>query len=401
MIRCTVACLLTALLGAPLAAETLYISAERIYTSGPQGIIEDGAILIEDGKISRIGTTTELQPPAVARRLKAAVAVPGLIDSHTVVGVNGGYNTPKDQDGFEASNATGPQYRVLDSFNPLEKLVTHANNLGTTTIHVTPQPTAPIGGSSALFKTRGTMADQMLVRSDVAVLFSLGEAPKAAFKESGPGSRMAVAATIRSELYKARQWAAKDEDDRDVDLGMQALARVLAGESLALFSAHREDDIATALRIAREFDLKAMINYGTEAYLLIPQLIEDKATIVLAPTMQRPQAFEKRNSSLEAAAILHRANVSIVFGSGYEGYVPKSRVLLWELAIAVANGLPAEDAIAAATIEPAKLWGVADRIGSLEPGKDADIVLFDGDPFEYTTHVTAVIVEGDVNEKEM
>ena len=380
-------------------ADTLYISAQKLFTSGPDGVIENGAVLVKDGRITAVGKQGDVKAPADAQRVDAAVAIPGLIDSHTVVGVNGGYNLPQDQDGFEKSVPSGAQFRVIDSFNPSEKLVAYAASMGTTTVHVTPQPTAPIGGSTALLKTRGTVADDMLVKSDAAVLFNLGEAPKAAFKKTGPSTRMATAAAIRDALYQARSWQQTPEKKRKPNLANQALVRVLDGDALAVFTAHREDDIATALRIAEEFELRAVVNYGTESYLIRQSLVDAEATVILAPTMQRVFGMEKRNTSLEVASLLNEADVNFVFGSGFEAYVPKSRVLLWEVAIAVANGLPAEKAIEAATIDAAKLWGVEQRIGSLERGKDADIVLFDGDPFEYTSHITGVIIDGELAEK--
>lgn len=381
----------------PLHAETLLVTADQLYTSSDAGVIDGGAVLIEDGKIAAVGHLAAMSVPAGTRTLEAAVVLPGFIDSHALVGVSGAYNIHADQDGFEASTPSGAQFRVLDSFNPAELLVTEALRKGTTTVHVTPRPTAPIAGRSAVFKTAGTVADEMLLREDPAVFFTLGEAPKMAFGDkSGPGTRMATAALIRAELYKAQEWAAKDEDEREPDLAMASLADVLAGNTLAVFTAHREDDIATALRIAREFDLRAVINYGTEAFLMRPMLREAGATVVLAPPMQRPAGLEKWNTTIEAAALLHEGGVPFVFATGYEAYVPKSRILLWESAIAVANGLPAEQAVRAATIEAARLWGVEDRVGSLEPGKDADLVLFNGDPFEYTTHVKQVLVDGEV-----
>ncbi len=381
----------------PLQAETLLVTADTLYTSSEAGVIEGGAVLIDDGKIAAVGPLAALTVPAGTRTLEAAVVLPGLVDSHTLVGVSGSYNVHADQDGFEASDPSGAEYRVLDSFNPTELLVGEALKMGVTTAHVTPRPTAPIAGSTAVFKTAGTLADAMLLRRDPAVLFNLGDAPKDAFGDSsGPGTRMATAALIRGELYKAREWADKDEDDRQRDLGMETLARVLSGEALALFTAHREDDIATALRLAREFGLRAVINYATEGFLMRPTLRAAEATVVLAPPMQRVAGMETWNSTLEAAALLAEGGVPFVFATGYEAYVPKARVLLWEVGMAVANGLPAEQAVRAATIDAARLWGVDDRVGSLEPGKDADLVLFDGDPFEYTTHVKQVIVDGKV-----
>ncbi|GGD60250.1 amidohydrolase family protein [Lacimicrobium alkaliphilum] len=387
-------CLLAASLLLPVQAATL-IKADKLYTSGEQGVIETAYILIDEGKIQSV-SDSEIQIPAGTEILTAKVVLPGLIDSHTLVGINGAYNVSADQDAFEQSDPTGAEYRVLDSFNPAEKLIEHVRKFGTTTIHVTPQPFAPIGGATALFKTHGDVADQMLLKNNAAMLFNLGEAPKSAFRSSGgPGTRMATAARIRGELYKAREWMEQDEDKRKPDLAMQALANVLSGEMQAIFTAHREDDIGTALRIAREFGLTPLINYGTEAYLIRDELKQAGATVIMAPTMQRPAGMEKWNTTLEAAAIMDNADIPFVFAGGYEGYVPKARVLLWETAVAIANGLDKQKAIEAATIVPARLWGIDKQVGSIETGKDADLVLFDGDPFEYTTHVKAVLINGE------
>ena len=381
-------------------AETLVIQAGKVFTSTDQGVIENAAIVVSDGKISRIGPADEINIPGDSRVLQAAVVLPGLVDSHTLVGVSGSFNAHADQDGFESADPTGAEYRVLDSFNPNEALVKYALKMGVTTLHVTPQPTAPIAGSTAIFKSSGNLADAMLIKPDTAMLFNLGVAPKSAFKGgNGPSTRMATAALIRAELYKAKDWSGKTEDKRPPNLALESLARVLSGDMQAIFTARREDDIATALRIAREFDLQPIIAYGTEAYLMREVLAANKATIVLAPTMQRVSGMERANSTLEAAALLEAGDVSYVFATGYEAYVPKTRVLLWEVAMAVANGLDAETAVRAATIEPATLWGINDRVGSLAEGKDADMVLFDGDPFEYTSHVQQVIVDGEVIER--
>lgn len=377
-----------------VAAETFYIKAKTLYTSSSEGVLSNAVIVVQDGKISKVGTNITV--PADAEIVEADVVTPGFIDSHTVVGVNGAYNVDADQDAFEKVDNMGAEYRILDSFNPNETLVAYARQFGVTTIHVTPQPAAPVGGVSALFKTSGLTADDMALRTEVAMMFNLGEAPKRYFGDNtGPSTRMATAALIRESLYKAKAWMQEDEDKRKADLSMQALAKVLSGDIDAMFTAHREYDISTALRIAKEFNLKPIINYATEGYLIRDTIKAAEATLITAPTMQRSSPGEKENASLEATRFLHAANIPFVFSSGHEGYVPKTRVLLWEMAIAVANGLDKEAAINAATIVPAKLWGVSEQIGSIEAGKDADLVLYEGDPFEYTSKVSGVYINGE------
>ncbi|MGS2721661.1 amidohydrolase family protein [Paraglaciecola aestuariivivens] len=375
------------------ASDTLYIQAKTLYTSSDKGVMNNATIVVKDGKIHQVASKIKL--PTNADVIEADVVTPGFIDSHTMVGVNGAFNISSDQDAFEKVDNMGAEYRILDSFNPNETLIKHARKFGVTTIHVTPQPAAPVGGVSAIFKTAGNTADEMALRTEAAMMFNLGEAPKNYFKSSGgPTTRMATAALIRESLYKAKAWSKKDKNKRKPDLAMQALAKVLSGEIEAIFTAHSEHDISTALRIAKEFKLKPIINYGTEGYLMRHILRAAGATIITAPTMQRSSPGEKQNASLEAARFYHAANIPFVFSSGYEGYVPKTRVLLWEMAIAVANGLDKQSAIKAATSTPAKLWGLSKNIGSIEKGKDADLVLYQGDPFEYTSKVTGVYIKG-------
>jgi imidazolonepropionase-like amidohydrolase len=268
-------------------------------------------------------------------------------------------------------------------------------------MQVTPGDVNPIAGQAMVVKPVVGQFDARVLRESSAMMFNLGEQPKAVHgrQDRPPMTRMGTAALIRQALLDARHYASLPADDRKPDLRLAVLAQVVAGEMPALFTAHREDDIVTALRIAREFGLDLQLHYATEAYLMGGALAQAGVPVVLGPTMHRVGSPQTLNTSLENAALLDQAGVTILFGTGQEGYVPKTRVLLFEIAVAVANGLPRDRALEAATIDAARLLGVADRVGSLEPGKDADLVLFDGDPFEYTTHVMAVIVDGTVTDR--
>ena len=220
---------------------------------------------------------------------------------------------------------------------------------------------------------------------------------------------MGTAALIRSALLEASQYAVKRKratglripllseprgEAPDLDLSKEALGRALRGEIPALFTARREDDLETALRIGREFGLRVVLADAVEAYLMADRIREAQVPVLVGPVMERPGRHETINQSFENAAILQAAGVPIAFQSGFESYVPKTRVVLFEAAVAVAYGLPDAAALRALTIDSARLLGVDDRLGSLEPGKDADVVLFDGDPLEYTSHVEGVIVNG-------
>jgi imidazolonepropionase-like amidohydrolase len=180
---------------------------------------------------------------------------------------------------------------------------------------------------------------------------------------------------------------------------MEALASVLRREIPLLVSADRSQDIITALRLAKEFNIRIVLDGAAEAYLVIDQIKAAGVPVIVHPTMERAGG-ESENLSMEAAATLRRAGIPIALQSGYETYVPKVRVVLFEAGVAAANGLSFTDALSAITIDAARILGISNRVGSLETGKDADLALFDGDPFEYTTHVTGVIVNGKVVSEE-
>ncbi len=398
MIR-RVSLIATFFLFAPVVlAGDLVILADTVHTAGPRGVLRDAAILLRDGRISRISSREDLRLPEDIEVLRAEVVTPGLVDARTTVGLSGALNIPADQDHDETTGASQAQLRAIDSYNPREAMLDTVRRYGVTTIHATPGDANLIAGQGAILKTAGDTVAEAVLKPVASMLFNLGEEPKSAYAadRKAPATRMASAAIIRQALLDARHYARHGSDDGKTDLALAALADVVESRLPALFTAHREDDIATALRIAQEFELKAWIQYATEGYLMRRQLREAGVPIILGPTMQRLDGIQTLNASLENAALLHSAGVPIAFSTGHEDYVPKTRILLFEMTVAVANGLPAVDAIEAATINPARLLGVDERVGSLEPGKDADLVLFDGDPFEYTSHVRAVIIDGNI-----
>lgn len=379
-------------------AEKLVVAGDTVHTLGPQGTLKNAWVLVEDGKIVQVG---QGNPPAGVKLIRARVVTPGLVDAHGTVGVSGMYNEPADQDLDETTDPNQADLRVLDSFNPAEPLLRYNLEYGVTTVQVTPGRRNPIGGQAGIFKTAGETAEQMAVRPVSAMVFTLGEQPKETYggKQKAPQTRMATAALIRKALSDARIYEQKmKQEDASKrpgrDLKLEALGRVLAGEIPAMFTAHREDDILTAIRLAKEFNLKLVLDTATEGYLVAEQIRASGAPVIVGPPLQRLDALETNNATLENAAILAGRGIPIALQTGYEAYVPKTRVLLFEASVAAANGLGAERALRAVTSDAARLLGLADRVGSLEPGKEADIAMFDGDPFEYTSHVEAVLLGG-------
>jgi imidazolonepropionase-like amidohydrolase len=395
-------------------AQSVAISADHLYSmdgTAPQG--GPGMVLIRDGKIESVRGGANLIAPAGYQALHGVYVTPGLIDTDTTTGVSGAYNIPADQDQDEATDPNTADVRVRDSLNPQDLLYRYVNSLGVTTIQVAPGDRNPIAGVAGIFKTVGPLSaiatvDQLSLRAESAMVFNLGEGPKDTYGSArkAPMTRMKTAEIIRHALLDSQQYRAKwdkwQKDGSDaaklptLDTRLEVLSQVVTGKLPAIFQAYRADDIDTAIRIGTDFHLKYMIASATEAYLITDVIRTAGVPLLLGPVMQAPFRHETANATYENAALVSQANIPMALMTGYEGYVPKSRILLFEAAIAAANGLGLENALRAITISPAKLLGVDGRLGSLTAGKDADVVIFDGDPFEYTSHVQTVLVGGAV-----
>jgi len=373
----------------------LAIRGETIYTMAGQPM-NDGVVLVRGNKIERVGTAAEVKIPSDYRVLSAKVVTPGLVDAHSVVGLAGIYNVPHDQMQLETSSPMQPELRAIDAYNPREALVEWVRSLGVTTVHTGPGPGALASGTTIVVKTVGNTVAEALVDSTGMVAITLGSAVSQNFRS--PGTRSKSVAMIRSEFLKAQEYAAKMKDKDPSkrpsrDLKLDVLAKVLSGEMKALITAQTAVDLMAALRLQKEFGFKMVLDGAAESYLLLDEIKNAGVPVILHPTMVRTGG-DTRNASMETAAMLKKAGIPFALQSGFEGYVPKTRVVLFEAAIAAKQGLAFEDALAAITIDAARILGVDKRVGSLEAGKDADLVLFDGDPFEYTSHVCAVVVNG-------
>jgi imidazolonepropionase-like amidohydrolase len=375
----------------------LAVLAGRIHTV-TNGTIESGVILIEDGKIRAIGKNLPI--PAGYKTITANEVTPGLIDAHTVVGLSGALNVPADQDQDESSDPNQADLRVLDSFNTEEALLEFLRQNGITTVHAMPGRVNVFAGQTGVFHTYATTAERAKLRFPAGILVNLGEVPKASYPNKTPLTRMAVAALVRTTLTQAKEYARKRADDVSKtprNLKFDALEPALAKKLPVIFSAHRADDLMTALRLSKEFDLNPVLDLCTEGYLISDEIVKAKAPVIVHPAMQRiASSMETVNSFTGNAGFLADRGIPIALGTGYEGYVPKTRVVRFEMGIAAVNGLGRERAIKAATLDAAKLLQIDDRTGSIEKGKMADLVLYDGDPLENTTHVMFTIIDGKV-----
>jgi len=387
-----IACCLTA----TAAWAQLAVRGETVYTMAGEPV-QDGVVLVREGRIESVGPASTVQIPSGYTTLQARVVTPGLIDAHTVVGLAGYLNQIQDQDQIERSDAVQPELRAIDAYNPLERLVSYIRNFGVTTIHTGHAPGALISGQTMIVKTVGGTVDEAVVMPIAMVAATLGAEARAPEGKS-PGSRSKAVAMLRSELIKAQEYAWQRENSGEGDgpardLKSEVLVRVLERELPLLVTVELAQDILTALRLADEFGFRLVLDSAAESYLVLDEIRAAGIEVILHAPMLR-HAGEAENASFETPAKLREAGIRFALQSGYESYVPKTRVVLFEAAIAAANGLAPEDALASVTIDAARILAVDGRLGSLEPGKDADLALFDGDPFEYTTHCVGVVING-------
>ncbi len=397
--RVAVALLVCSALGlARTAVAQLAVHAETVHTMAGRAIA-DGVVLIgKDGKIERVGRAADVRIPAGYRTLTAKVATPGLVDAHSVVGLAGALNQPGDQMQLELSSAIQPELRAIDAYNARETLVEWLRVHGVTTIHTGHAPGALVSGQTMIVKTVGDEVDDATIVPVAAVACTLG-ADGLGSQGKSPGTRAKAVAMLRAELLKAKDYLAKlagPEDKRPArDLRLETLGKVLTKDLPLMITAQRVVDIVDALRVAKEFDLRVILDGAADSYLVLEQIKAAKVPVIVHPTMFRA-GEDTENLSMETPATLKKAGILVALQSGYETYVPKTRVVLFEAAEAAANGLSFEDALSLITIDAARILGVDKRIGSLESGKDGDVALFDGDPFEFTSHVVGVVINGKV-----
>ena len=393
-----------ALISTTAFAQDIAVRGEQVWTMGPQGVITDGVVVIRDGRIAAVGPAASTPIPDGVEVLSAPVVTPGLVDAHSTVGLTGYLNQPDDQDQLDSSAPVQPHLRAIDAYNPHDRLVQWVRELGVTTLHTGHGPGALVSGQTMVVKTRGNTVEAALVEDGTMIVANLGA--WALDRDGSPGTRAKQMAMLRAALVAAQGGADPDESDegpgeRDEDnpgretLEERAFRQVLRGETPLMITAHRLQDMQSALRLAEEFGITVILDGAADAHLMLDELAEWGGQVILHPTMARNEG-EMENAAFTTASVLAGAGVPFALQSGYEAYVPKTRVVLWEAGFAAANGLAPQDALASITIDAARIVGVADRVGSLEVGKDGDVAMFDGDPFEYTSHTTGVVIEGEI-----
>jgi imidazolonepropionase-like amidohydrolase len=386
-----------------MTGSTVAITGGRVVpvTADP---VENGTVLIEDGKITAVGA--DLAVPDGAQVIDAAGqwVLPGFIEVHGHVGVHEEAQGWAGSDTNEMTEPVTAQVRALDAINPADLGFRDAITGGVLAVNVNPGSGNPIGGQTVALRCWGRTVDEMLLREPSGLKSALGENPKRVYGEQGkmPSTRLGTAAVIRGAFVSAANYlakldaeAAKPEADRkpvDRDLKLEALGRVLRREIPWRQHCHRADDIATALRIAEEFGYNLVIDHGTEAHLVADLLAARNIPVIIGPLFTSRSKVELRNRSLANPGRLARAGVTIAITTDHP--VVPIHFLVYQATLAVKEGLDRDTALAALTINPARIAGVDGRLGSIEPGKDADLVLWSGDPLDVFSRAQRALIGG-------
>ena len=371
------------------------------------GTVHDGVhregfqadILVEDGKIKAIGENLEIPGDAEVVDAAGLQVYPGFVEAHGHIGLDGYGIGYEGMDYNELNDIISPQMRGIDGVKPLDPALPKAAAAGVTCVCVGPGSANVLGGTFTTIKTVGRRVDDMVVRDGVAMKCAFGENPKRVYRDKKDSSRMTTAALLRETLFKAREYMEKKEAAGDdvskrpaFDMKLEALLPVMRREIPLKAHAHATEDLFTALRIAREFDLKITLEHVTEGHLIVEELVEENVPLAVGPTLGSASKFELRNKSWTTPGVLAAAGcqVSIITDSPV---IPQEYLPLCA-GLAVQAGMDPFAALQAITINPARHAGIADRVGSLEAGKDADIVVTDGCPFEVSTKVKHVFIDG-------
>lgn len=367
-------------------------------------MIPNGFVQLSQGRILAVGPMEQCPSPAGEEYFDARQGhiFPGMVDAHCHLGMFGDSLGFEGDDGNEATDPCTPHLRAVDAVNPLDRCFSEARAAGVTTVLTGPGSANPISGQFAALKTSGRWVDDMVLRAPVAMKLALGENPKYTYHErhEAPTTRMATAALIREQLRKALEYGRRleraaadpDEDEPDYDAKLEALLPVVRRELPVHIHAHRADDIATGIRICKEFGLRYVIVHGTEAHLISDLLVREGASVITGPCLGDRSKPELANMTPESPALLAKAGVKIAICTDH----PETPIQYLPLcaAMAVKAGLDPESALAAITIRAAEIAGIQDRVGSLTPGKDADVVVTTAHPLNWLSRVRAVWIDG-------
>ncbi|PAB60723.1 amidohydrolase [Anaeromicrobium sediminis] len=376
----------------------ILIKNAYIYTMGEKNY-EHGSLLIKDKKIEYVGPNLEEKDAEIVIDAKGKFVMPGMIDAHCHLGMWEDAVGFEGADGNEIVDPVSPELRAIDAINPMDRCFEEALLGGITTVATGPGSANVIGGQFSVIKTHGDRVDDMIVKETLAMKCAFGENPKRCYSDikKSPSTRMATASIMRETLMKAKEYVQNKKKDKDAKFNMkyEALEKVINKEIPLKAHAHRADDILTALRIAKEFDLDITLEHCTEAHLITKYLKEGyQKGIVIGPTLSNRSKIELKNLTFETAGILEKEGIEFAIMTDHP--VIPLQYLPVCAGLAAREGLKEDTALRSITINPAKILGIDHRVGSLEVGKDADVVIFDGHPFDLRSKVHKVIINGEI-----
>jgi len=383
----------------------MYIIGGKIKTmAGAE--LEEGCIRIQNGKIAEIGGRDEVEfHPAVHEKVievHNGIIMPGIIEAHCHMGITEEKKGTEGDDCNETVAPVTPWLRAIDAINTMDAAFDDAVRAGITSAMIGPGSSNVVGGQFAFLKTRGRRVDDLIVKAPAAMKVAFGENPKVNYSGQGksPSTRMAIAGMLRQELTRAfdywekKQKALDNGEDFQKDFTMECWLPVVRGEIPIKAHVHRVDDIFTAVRIAKEFHLKMTLDHCSEGHLIAEELAEEGFPAIVGPDLASRNKIEVQNMAFKTVGVLNQAGVLTAITTDHPVSLIQSLPLC--AGLAVKSGLELEEGYKALTISPAVICGVADRVGSLEVGKDADIAIFDGNPMEVFTRTLYTIIDGQI-----
>lgn len=377
----------------------LLIKNGMIYTMGKAGILQ-GDILIDNGKIKAVGKDLAVDAKQVIDASGFNI-YPGLIEAHCHLGLHESSIQFEGNDVNESTDPITPQLRAIDGINPMDETVRLACSHGVTSVCAVPGSANVIGGTFTTYKTNGTCIDKMIIKDNVAMKVAFGENPKRVYQNSKIKTRMQTAAYLRETLLKTKEYLAKKEAAGDdiskrpaLDMKLEAMIPVIQKKMPLKIHAHRADDILTALRIVKEFDLNCTLDHCTEGHLILDEVKASGFPALVGPSLGNKSKFELKEKSFNTPGILNKAGVKIAIITD-SPVIPQEYLSLCA-ALAVKHGLDEMEALKAVTINPAEILGIADRVGSLENGKDADLIFVKGSLLSYEAEVMKTMINGEI-----
>ncbi len=377
----------------------LAITNGKIYTMASEPI-ERGAVLMDNGKITEVGKDVKILEGARVIDAKGMLVTPGLVDGHSHIGIGEEGIGFEGEDYNEMSDPVTPHMRAIDGIYPYDDGFRQAYEGGVTTVVTGPGSANSIGGTFAAIKTYGRRVDDMIVKDPCAMKIAFGENVKRVYKEKGPMTRMGNMARLRELMYKAVEYLYKKEKgDPDkqpsYDIKLESMIPVLKKQIPLKAHAHRTDDIFTAIRLAKEFDVKLTLDHCTEGHLIADILAEEGYPALVGPNMSNASKYELRNRSYTTAAALANAGVKVAIITDHS-VIPEPLLPVCA-GMAAKAGMDEYEALKAITINPAEICGIADRVGSLEKGKDADLVIWSANPIrDIDAHPELCVLNGDI-----